>query len=114
MSDAPIDRLSISFLKGKKESGTISGLKNNFILFSLQGINRTITPFMACGDLNSYDSDMTYPLQLEGGKEYQQLPPTQSPIRPPYQTACEMKKKNLLQNEQSNILEADNKKDSKT
>lgn len=69
---------------------------------------------MACGDLNSYDSDMTYPLQLEGGKEYQQLPPTQSPIRPPYQTACEMKKKNLLQNEQSNILEADNKKDSKT
>lgn len=71
---------------------------------------------MACGDLNSYDSDMTYPLQLEGGKEYQQLPPTQSPIRPPYQTACEMKKKNLLQNEQSNILEADNdnKKGSET
>ena len=68
--------------------------------FRLQGINRQITPFLACGDLNSYDSDMTYPLQLEDGKEYQQLPPTQSPIKPPYQTACDMKKKNLLQGEE--------------
>ena len=26
-------------------------------------------------------------------------------IKPPYQTACDMKKKNLLQNEQMNITE---------
>lgn len=66
---------------------------------SLEGINRVVTPFMACGDLNSYDSDMTYPLNLEKGKEYVQLPPTQAPIKPPYQTACELKKKNLIQEE---------------
>jgi len=82
-------------------------------LFSLQGSNRLYTPFMACGDLNSYDSDMTYPLQLEGAKEYKQLPPTQSPIKPPYQTACDMRKKNLLQNEQGVKLDVSDKIDEK-
>lgn len=67
----------------------------------MQGANKYITPFLACGDLNSYDSDMTYPLQLDEGKEYEQLPPTQSPIKPPYQTACDLKKKNLLPTEQN-------------
>jgi len=62
----------------------------------LDGINRTIVPFIACGDLNSYDSDMTYPLSLEG-REYVQLPPTQAPIKPPYEKACELKRKNLIQ-----------------
>jgi len=65
---------------------------------SLEGINKVVTPFMACGDLNSYDSDMTYPLKLEG-REYVQLPPTQSPIKPPYKTACDLKKRNLIQEE---------------
>lgn len=32
----------------------------------LKGINRVIVPFLACGDLSAYDSDMTYPLQLMG------------------------------------------------
>jgi len=62
----------------------------------LDGINRTIVPFIACGDLNSYDSDMTYLLSLEG-REYVQLPPTQAPIKPPYEKACELKRKNLIQ-----------------
>jgi len=66
---------------------------------SLEGINRVITPFMACGDLDGFDSDMTYPLNLEEGKEYIQLPPNQPPIKPPYQTACDLKKKNLIQEE---------------
>ena len=30
----------------------------------LTGVNRVIVPFLACGDLSGYDSDMTYPLQL--------------------------------------------------
>lgn len=30
----------------------------------LEGVNRTIVPFLACGDLSAYDSDMTYPLQV--------------------------------------------------
>lgn len=61
---------------------------------------------MACGDLNSYDSDMTYPLKLED-REYVQLPPTQAPINPPYQTACELKKKNLIQKEGLSLNQED-------
>lgn len=30
----------------------------------LEGPNRVIVPFLACGDLSAYDSDMTYPLQV--------------------------------------------------
>ena len=31
---------------------------------SLEGSNRVIVPFLACGDLSAYDSDKTYPLQV--------------------------------------------------
>ena len=30
----------------------------------LTGVNRVIVPFLACGDLSAYDSDMTYPLDV--------------------------------------------------
>lgn len=30
----------------------------------LTGVNRVIIPFMVCGDLSAYDSDATYPLQV--------------------------------------------------
>lgn len=65
----------------------------------LEGPNRTIVPFLACGDLSAFDSDRTYPLQLDAGKQYQYTPPTQPPIRPPYQEACHLKKNNLLSRE---------------
>lgn len=65
----------------------------------LEGPNRVIVPFLACGDLSAFDSDRTYPLQLDAGKEYQYTPPTQPPIRPPYQQACHLRKKNLLSRE---------------
>uniref|UniRef100_A0A671YKN3 Putative tRNA (cytidine(32)/guanosine(34)-2'-O)-methyltransferase n=1 Tax=Sparus aurata TaxID=8175 RepID=A0A671YKN3_SPAAU len=65
----------------------------------LEGPNRVIVPFLACGDLSAYDSDRTYPLQLDAGKEYQYTPPTQPPIRPPYQQACHLRKNNLLSKE---------------
>lgn len=62
----------------------------------LEGPNRVIVPFLACGDLSAYDSDRTYPLQLDDGKEYEYTPPTQPPIQPPYQQACQLRKNNLL------------------
>ena len=54
----------------------------------LEGINRVIVPFLACGDLSAYDSDRTYSL----GPEYQYHPPTQQPINPPYQGALDRKR----------------------
>ena len=66
----------------------------------LNGVNRVLVPFVACGDLSSYDSDMNYPLTEAGsGKDYKQLPPVQAPINPPYKRACEMKKSNTLPDE---------------
>ncbi|KAI4800274.1 hypothetical protein KUCAC02_013361 [Chaenocephalus aceratus] len=65
----------------------------------LQGPNRVIVPFLACGDLSAFDSDRTYPLQLDSGKQYEYTPPTQPPICPPYQQACHLRKNNLLSRE---------------
>ena len=30
----------------------------------LEGVNRVVVPFLACGDLSAFDSDKTYPLQV--------------------------------------------------
>jgi len=65
-------------------------------LNSLEGPNRVIVPFLACGDLSGFDSDMTYPLQLEGASGYSYHPPTQAPINPPYKDACVLKKTDQL------------------
>lgn len=65
----------------------------------LEGPNRVIVPFLACGDLSAYDSDRTYPLQLDDRKEYKYMPPTQPPIQPPYQQACHLRKNNRLSKE---------------
>uniref|UniRef100_A0A2K5WAE4 FtsJ RNA 2'-O-methyltransferase 1 n=1 Tax=Macaca fascicularis TaxID=9541 RepID=A0A2K5WAE4_MACFA len=62
----------------------------------LDGPTRIIVPFVTCGDLSSYDSDRSYPLDLEGGSKYKYTPPTQPPISPPYQEACTLKKKGQL------------------
>ena len=66
-----------------------------FICFHrLEGVNRVIVPFLACGDLSAYDSDKTY--DVNDGTDYVPLPPVQGPINPPYQTACYLKKNSLL------------------
>ncbi|XP_010348481.1 tRNA (cytidine(32)/guanosine(34)-2'-O)-methyltransferase isoform X1 [Saimiri boliviensis] len=65
----------------------------------LDGPTRIIVPFVTCGDLSSYDSDRSYPLDLEDGSEYKYTPPTQPPISPPYQEACTLKKKGQLAKE---------------
>jgi len=62
----------------------------------LEGPNRVIVPFLICGDLSAYDSDTTYPLQLKPGEEYRYHPPTQGPINPPYEKACELRRSDKL------------------
>ncbi|KAI8867538.1 FtsJ-domain-containing protein [Ramicandelaber brevisporus] len=68
----------------------------------LEEINRVIAPFMACGDLSGFDSDMTYPLSTETSPEpqagYTCLDPTQAPISPPYKSAIALKKSNHYNN----------------
>ncbi|XP_065509399.1 tRNA (cytidine(32)/guanosine(34)-2'-O)-methyltransferase [Caloenas nicobarica] len=54
----------------------------------LAGPSSVIVPFVACGDLSSYDPDRTYPLQLEPGRPYSFVPPPAPPIAPPYARAC--------------------------
>lgn len=39
---------------------------------------------------------LVLPSQLEGDKQYEYTPPTQPPIRPPYEQACHLRKNNLL------------------
>ncbi|CAG9762302.1 unnamed protein product [Ceutorhynchus assimilis] len=51
---------------------------------TLEGINKVIIPFIVCGDVSAYDSDTTYPLQLEGEAPYVYRAPVQPPIAPPY------------------------------
>ncbi|KAG0712890.1 putative tRNA (cytidine(32)/guanosine(34)-2'-O)-methyltransferase [Chionoecetes opilio] len=58
----------------------------------LEGVNRVIVPFLACGDLSAYDSDRTYPLQTADGKKYEYRPPTQPPISPAYTAAVARKR----------------------
>lgn len=58
----------------------------------LEGINRVIVPFIACGDLSAYDSDKTYPLQIDGNSEYEYREPCQAPISPPYKEAISLKR----------------------
>lgn len=61
------------------------------------GSNRTIVPFVACGDLCGFDADMTYPLEISdsGEQPYQPRDPAQSPISPPYKRALELKRANF-------------------
>ncbi|KAF1922994.1 FtsJ-domain-containing protein [Didymella exigua CBS 183.55] len=53
-----------------------------------EGGQRWIAPFLACGDLSSYDSDATYKLP----KDRISLDPVQPPTAPPYKRALEMRK----------------------
>eukprot|EP00038_Savillea_parva_P000925 m.99975 g.99975 ORF g.99975 m.99975 type:complete len:309 (+) comp10327_c0_seq5:137-1063(+) len=57
----------------------------------LTGINRTVVPFVACGDLSAFDSDRTYPAPSEGSKGAASLAPTQAPINPPYKQFLDMR-----------------------
>nr|XP_017527964.1 putative tRNA (cytidine(32)/guanosine(34)-2'-O)-methyltransferase isoform X4 [Manis javanica] len=86
-----------SVLCAKPRSSRNSSIDPDFN--QLDGPTRIIVPFVTCGDLSSYDSDRSYPLDLEDGSEYKYTPPTQPPISPPYQEACTLKKKGRLAKE---------------
>ncbi|XP_054290744.1 putative tRNA (cytidine(32)/guanosine(34)-2'-O)-methyltransferase [Macrosteles quadrilineatus] len=58
----------------------------------LEGIDRLIIPFIACGDLSGYecyDADTNYSLELDG-KPYQYTAPAQAPLSPPYLEAMSL------------------------
>lgn len=70
--------------------------------------NRSIIPFVACGDLNGYDPDKNYPLDLKrtGTAEtssYVYREPTQAPIHPPYERACQLKKNTAAFDKESSL-----------
>ncbi|CAH1759328.1 4312_t:CDS:2 [Entrophospora sp. SA101] len=60
------------------------GSENEFL-----GINRVIVPFITCGDLSGFDSDMTYSLEKKS------LDPLQPPISAPYDKAITLKQQNF-------------------
>ncbi|KAJ8983117.1 hypothetical protein NQ317_001861 [Molorchus minor] len=62
---------------------------------TLSGINRVIIPFIVCGDVSAYDSDTTYPLQLEGEAPYKYRPPVQPPIASPFSFREDMTEEEL-------------------
>ncbi|KAI8059886.1 FtsJ-like methyltransferase-domain-containing protein [Gongronella butleri] len=58
----------------------------------LVGPNRVIVPFIACGDINGYDSDRSYPLQ----STHKSLDPLQPPLTAPYKTAISLRRQNFF------------------
>ena len=57
----------------------------------------TIVPFLSCGDLGAWDSDMTYDLpedEAGSGRAAAMLQPVQPPIAPHYKAAIERAKQN--------------------
>lgn len=63
------------------ESGPLSRKNSD------EGHIRWIAPFIACGDLSSFDSDASYELPAD----HVSLDPVQPPIAPPYKRALEMR-----------------------
>lgn len=57
---------------------------------------RDIATFMACGSLNSFDSDATYHEAPNAIKQRSSLDPVQQPTNPPYKQALELKRKGKL------------------
>ncbi|CAD7093099.1 unnamed protein product [Hermetia illucens] len=52
-------------------------------------VNHAIIPFVVCGDLRGFDSDMSYSLNLPGQKEYTYREVVQKPIAPAYKEILE-------------------------
>ncbi|XP_067141362.1 tRNA (cytidine(32)/guanosine(34)-2'-O)-methyltransferase-like [Centruroides vittatus] len=76
----------------------------SYPLEHVDGPNRTVVPFIACGDLSGFDADRSYPLDIEG-REYEYRSPVQIPIDPPYKKACELKKRDKLTKPETVIVE---------
>ncbi len=78
----------------------------------LEGSNRIIVPFIACGDLNTqYDSDKTYPLIIDG-KDYNFSSPVNPPINPPYKQAKFLKQNNMIGKSDQSFQDRDSNENS--
>ena len=53
-------------------------------LLPLVGPASFVVPFVACGDITGFDSDKSYPLQLNADDSYVYHEPVQPPIHPNY------------------------------
>ncbi|KAH8816101.1 uridine-2'-O--methyltransferase TRM7 [Xylogone sp. PMI_703] len=82
--------------EGRKESG-VQAVKNEDGVVEIRLLDddedarqdgRWIAPFLACGDLGSFDADASYHLP----KDRVSLDPVQPPTAPPYKRALEMRK----------------------
>ncbi|CAI4231402.1 unnamed protein product [Auanema sp. JU1783] len=68
----------------------------------LNGVNRVLVPFLACGDLSGFDSDRSYPLEIPDifsgtlPERYVFREVVQGPTEPAYKKACELKKGDKL------------------
>ena len=62
-----------------------------------------LVPFVACGDLQGFDSDQNYPLTGDGASEYIPLAPVQPPINPPYKRMLKAKRGEDDQDERKEI-----------
>lgn len=64
------------------------------LIYEDEPVNRTIVPFVVCGDLRGYDSDMSYPLTATSGEaEYVYREVVQKPINPAYAEVIKMTEK---------------------
>lgn len=73
-------------------------------------VNRAIIPFIVCGDLRGYDSDMSYSLNIDPVKEYEYRDVVQKPLAPAYTEVLERMKTTSLKHDSIKV-ESDKKKD---
>ncbi|XP_041766703.1 putative tRNA (cytidine(32)/guanosine(34)-2'-O)-methyltransferase [Anopheles merus] len=73
-------------------------------------VNRSIVPFLVCGDLREFDSDMSYSLNIDPEKDYEYRDVVQKPLAPAYSEVLERMKTTSLKHGSIKV-EADKKKD---
>mmetsp|Transcript_686 Transcript_686/g.1159 ORF Transcript_686/g.1159 Transcript_686/m.1159 type:complete len:325 (+) Transcript_686:57-1031(+) len=61
--------------------------RNKALIDHPSNVNRCLVPFVACGDLSGFDSNMSYDLSSEDELDHEPLMPVQPPINPPYMEA---------------------------
>uniref|UniRef100_A0A182N6H5 Putative tRNA (cytidine(32)/guanosine(34)-2'-O)-methyltransferase n=1 Tax=Anopheles dirus TaxID=7168 RepID=A0A182N6H5_9DIPT len=73
-------------------------------------VNRALIPFVVCGDLREFDSDMSYSLNIDPERGYEYHDVVQKPLAPAYSEVLERMKTTSLKHGSIKV-EADKKKD---
>uniref|UniRef100_A0A182QIT3 Putative tRNA (cytidine(32)/guanosine(34)-2'-O)-methyltransferase n=1 Tax=Anopheles farauti TaxID=69004 RepID=A0A182QIT3_9DIPT len=73
-------------------------------------VNRAIIPFVVCGDLREFDSDMSYSLNIDPERDYEYHDVVQKPLAPAYSEVLERMKTTSLKHGSIKV-EAGKKKD---